>query len=96
MKLCGLVPNFYIQYLGVIYIFPPSVSYAISIFLYCMRELSAQPPGSREKGKELPPSSGWRQFPVLPSAPAVEPRVHINHEQTNFQFGNLWIINGNN
>ncbi len=34
-------------------------------------------------------SSGWRQFPALPSAPAVEPRVHINVQYTNFQFGKI-------
>jgi hypothetical protein len=34
-------------------------------------------------------SSGWRQFPALPSAPAVEPRVHINVQHTNFQFGKI-------
>jgi hypothetical protein len=27
-------------------------------------------------------------------ATAVEPRVHINNKHTNFQFENLWIING--
>jgi hypothetical protein len=51
---------------------------------------------SRKKGRELPPSSGWRQFPALPSTPAVEPRVHINGQHTNFQFGKLQIINGDN
>jgi hypothetical protein len=42
---------------------------------------------SREKGRELPPSRGWRKFPALPSAHAVEPRAHINDQHTNFQFG---------
>jgi hypothetical protein len=32
---------------------------------------------SGKKGRELAPSTGWRQFPVLSSAPAVEPRVHL-------------------
>jgi hypothetical protein len=45
---------------------------------------------------ELPPSGGWQQFPVLPYTPAVEPRIHINDQHINFQFGKLWIINGNN
>jgi len=40
-------------------------------------------------------NSGWRQFPALPSAPAVELGVHMNDQHTNFQFGKLWIINGN-
>jgi hypothetical protein len=51
---------------------------------------------SGEKDRELPLSSSWRQFPALPSTPAVEPRVHRNDQHTNFQFGKLWIINGNN
>jgi hypothetical protein len=34
---------------------------------------------SREKGRELPPSRGWRQFSALSSrGPAVETIVHIN------------------
>jgi hypothetical protein len=45
------------------------------------------------KGKELPSSRGWQQFPALPSAPA---RVHINDQHTNFQIGKLRVINGNN
>jgi hypothetical protein len=45
-------------------------------FLYCVIELSAQLYRSGEKGRELLPSSCWRQFPVLPSA--VELGVHIN------------------
>jgi hypothetical protein len=75
------------MYLGAIYIFPRSL-FGISIFLYCKRELSAQPQ-SKEKGKELPPSSGWRQFPALPTTAVVDPRVHINDQHTNFQFGKL-------
>jgi hypothetical protein len=51
---------------------------------------------SGDKGRKLPPSRGWRQFPALISAPAVEPRVHIDNKNTNFQIGKLWIINGNN
>jgi hypothetical protein len=31
----------------------------------------------------------WRQFPALPSGPAVEPRMHINDQHTNLQFGKL-------
>ncbi len=81
MKLGGLVP---FMYMGAIYIFPPSVLCGISIFLYCVRELSAQPCKSREKGRELPPSSVWCQFPALPSVPVVELRVHINDQHTNY------------
>jgi hypothetical protein len=32
----------------------------------------------------------------LPSVSSCEPRVHINDQHTNFQFGKLLIINGNN
>jgi hypothetical protein len=49
---------------------------------------------SGEKGRKLPPSKGWRQFPALISAPAVEPRVCIDDRHANFQIGKLWIING--
>jgi hypothetical protein len=55
------------------------------------RALFAQLQEQRE-GKELLQSSGWRQFPALPSATAVEPRVHIHDRHTNFQFGKLRII----
>jgi hypothetical protein len=61
-----------------------------------MRELSVFNHRRGEKGRELPPSTGWRQFPALSFAPAVESRVHINDQHTNFQFGKLQIINGNN
>jgi hypothetical protein len=53
-------------------------------------------PRSGEKGREMPPNSGWRQFPALPSAPAVELRVHINYQYVKFQFKKLHIINENN
>jgi hypothetical protein len=46
MKLQGLIPTF--MYLGAIYIFLGSVRFGISIFLYCVRELSAQPQKRRE------------------------------------------------
>jgi hypothetical protein len=36
------------MYLGAIYLFPPIVLIEISIFLYCVRELSAQPQERRE------------------------------------------------
>jgi hypothetical protein len=49
-----------------------------------------------QKGRELPPSSGSQQFPALPSAPAVEPTVHINDQHKNYKFEKLWIINRNN
>ncbi len=47
MKLRSLVPNFYIHIYS-IYIFLQSVLFGISTFLYCVRELSAQPQEQRE------------------------------------------------
>jgi hypothetical protein len=70
----ALFPISTFMYLAAIYIFPPLVIFGIYIFLHCLRERCR----SKKKGRELPPSRGWRQFPALPSAPAVEPRVHIN------------------
>jgi hypothetical protein len=49
-------------------------------------------PGVKRRAGNLR-QAGWRQFPALPSAPAVEPRVHIIDQQTNFQFGKFGIIN---
>ncbi len=48
VKLCGLVSIFYIHVSGMIYIFPWLVFFGISIFLYCVQELSAQPQERRE------------------------------------------------
>jgi hypothetical protein len=62
------------------FIYSPDWSYfGISSLLYCMRQLSVNR-RSGEKVREVLPSRGWRQFPALPSAPAVEPRVHINNQ----------------
>jgi hypothetical protein len=85
------------MYLGGIYILPRSVLLGISIFLYCMRELLAQPQEQREGQGTAAKQwfTGWPQFPALPSAP-VEPRIHINDQHTNLQVGILWIINGDN
>jgi hypothetical protein len=81
MRLRGLVPVSTFMYLGAIYIFPPSDLFGISIFLYFMRDLLAQL--QEQAGRELPPSRGWQQFPALPSAPAVESRVHLNDQNKN-------------
>ncbi len=37
-----------------------------------------------EKGRELPPRRAWQQFPALLYAPAVESRVRLNDQHTNF------------
>ncbi len=96
MKLLGCVLNFYIHVSGAaIFIFPQSVLFGISIFLYSVRELSAQPLEWRE-GQGTAAKQWLAAVPALSSVPAVEPRVHINDQHTNFHFGKLRIINGNN
>jgi hypothetical protein len=84
MKLQGLVPNSYIHVSG--------RSYLESLFSCIVGENSRLNRRSREKGRELPPSRGWRQFPALPPLMRVEPRVHINDQHPSFQFGKLRII----
>ncbi len=98
MKLRGLVPIFYLHSCiwERIYLFPLCRSYLESIFSCIAWENSWLNRRRGEKGRDLLPSSGWWQFPALPSAPAVEPRIHINEQHTNFQFAKIWIINGNN
>ncbi len=44
---------------------------------------------SREKGRELPPSSNWQLFPALSSTCAAELAVHINDQHTNFNLENF-------
>jgi hypothetical protein len=83
------------MYLGALYIFPRSVLFGISIFLYCVREISAQPQERRE-GQGTAARQWLAAVPALSSVPAVEQRVHINDQHTNFHFGKLQIINGNN
>jgi len=67
MKIHGLVPyfyhdisgsNLYIPMIGLIW-------YLYFLEQYCIRELLAQQQELRE-GRELPPSSGWWQFPACP------------------------------
>jgi hypothetical protein len=70
------------------------VSFGISVFLYWGERTLSSTAGA-EKGRELPPSRGWRKFLALPSAIAVVPRGHINGQHTNFIFGKTLIINGN-
>ncbi len=72
MKLCGLIPNFYIHVSGSDLYIPTMGLTGNSVFLYCMREISAKPPGGQRR--------------VLPSAPTVERRPHINDQRTNFKF----------
>jgi hypothetical protein len=48
MKLCGLTPNFYIHVNRSVLFIPTIVFFEISIFLYCVRELLAQPQERRE------------------------------------------------
>jgi hypothetical protein len=98
MKLRGLVPNFYIHVSGS-YLYNPMTGLIWKLYFpvlpYCVRELSAQPQKQRE-GQGTAAKHWLRQFPALPSATAVEPRVHMNDQHTNIQFGKIKIINGNN
>ncbi len=67
MKLRELAPNFYIHvlYLRATYVFPWKVLFRISIFLHCMRELSAQPKERRE-GQGTAAKQWWRAVPCPP------------------------------
>jgi hypothetical protein len=59
-----------------------------------MRELSAQPQGPRE-GQGTAAKQQLGAVPC-PSLPPLLQLIHINDQHTNFQFGKLRIINGNN
>jgi hypothetical protein len=81
MKLRGLVTNFYMHVSGSdLYI--PTVGLIWNLYFPVLHKITLNH-RSGEKGRELLPSSGWRQFPALPSAPRVQPRVHINDQRTN-------------
>ncbi len=82
------------MYLGAINVFLSSALYGISIFLYCVRELLAQLQERRE-GQGTATKQRLAAVPCT-SPPTVEPSVHINDQHTNFQFGKLRTINGNN
>jgi hypothetical protein len=62
----------------------------------CERTLGSTAEAERRAGNFRQPLLEWKEFPALASAPAVEPRVHINGQDTNFRFEKLLIINGNN
>jgi hypothetical protein len=80
------------MYLGAIYIFSRLALFGISIFLYCVRELSTQPQ-ERGEGQRTAATKQW--VAAVPCPPLRScPRVHINDQHTNFQFGKLWIIKG--
>jgi len=79
MKLRGLVLNFYIHVSRSDLFITKIGQFGISFFFYCMRELSTQPQEGREgQGTATKQGLAWQPFPALPSAPSVEPRVHIN------------------
>jgi hypothetical protein len=87
----GLVSSFYIHVSGSgLYIPRIGLIFGISIFLFCMRELSAQP-RSGEKDRELAAAGSSS----LPSPPLLRlSREYINDQHTNFQLEQLWIVNG--
>ncbi len=73
MKCTASLPISTFMYLGAIYLCIPMMGLTgNSVFLYCLREISAKPPGAERR--------------VLPSAPTVERRPHINDQRTNFKF----------
>jgi hypothetical protein len=89
MKLRGLVPNFYIHISGSdLYI--PTMGLIWNLFFPALRERTLGSTAGAEKRAgncyQALVSSNSPQFPALPPAPAVEPRVHINDQHTNFQF----------
>ncbi len=87
-------PNFYIHVSGSYLFFPQSVLPGISIFLYCVRELSAQPQEQRG-GQGTAGKQGLAAVPCPSLHSCGWARVHINYQHTNFQCGKLRIINGN-
>jgi hypothetical protein len=84
------VPDFYIHVSGSnLYISTIGLIWNL-YFLYCVRELSAQPQEQRE-GQGTAAKQWLVAVPCLPSAPVVELRVHIIDKHTNFQFGKLRV-----
>ncbi len=90
MKLRGLNPNFFIHISGSdLYI--PMIGLIRNLYFPVLHESTL---GSTAGADRRPRNR--RQVPCPPSAAAVEQRDHINDQHTNFQFGKLWIVNGNN
>jgi hypothetical protein len=64
---------FYIPMIGIIW----------SLYFPVLRESTlGSTTEAEKKAGNYRQSSGWRQFPALPLAPAVEPRVQINDQHT--------------
>jgi hypothetical protein len=80
MKLRGLPSQFLHSCIRKLLIYSQDRSYLESLFSCIACENSWLNHRSRDKGRELPPSRGWWQFPALYCAPAAEPRVHINDQ----------------
>ncbi len=83
------------MYKGAIYIFPGSVLFGISVFLYCVRELSAQLKQRRE-GQGTAAKQWLAAAPCPPLCSCGLAESSHKRPNTNFQFGKLRIINGNN
>ncbi len=76
MKLCGLVPNFYIYVSGNdIYILTSGLIWDLYCLILGERALGST---AGAKGKELPSSRGWQQFPALPSATVKVPMNELH------------------
>ncbi len=95
MKLSGLVPNVYIHVSGSdLYLYIPTIGLIWNI---CFPVLSERTLSSNAGGKRHQAEIDGSSLPSAhPYALAVEPRVYINDQHTNFQLGKLRIINGNN
>jgi hypothetical protein len=96
MKLLVLIPKLYI-YVSGSDISIPTISLIWNLYFPVLhgRTLGSTAVAERRAWNCRQACSGWRQFPALPSAPAVELSSHYD-QHTNFQFGKWWIINGNN
>jgi hypothetical protein len=84
------------MYLGLIYLFPRLV-FIWNLYFPVLRErtLGSTAGAERRTGNCCQAGVGGSSL-TFPSAPVVEPRVHMNDQHKNFQFGKLGIINGNN
>jgi hypothetical protein len=78
-------------YLEVIYI--PTVGLIWNLYFFELHERTLGSTGRNgEKGRNCRQAGDAGSSLPFPPLLRVEPRVHIN----NFQFGKLWISNGNN
>jgi hypothetical protein len=95
-KLRVLISNFYIHVSGTdLYI--PTIGFILNLYfpVYRERTLGSTAGAERRAGNCCQAGVSGSSL-TSPPPPVVEPRVHIKDQHTNYQFGKLWIINGNN